>query len=162
MKNKLALSIVIVAVVFLTGFLYLKCTYHIRPNLVVRSMGESGIYVGDKDRALTATSQHERDIKAIHETGEYIRLGNSYDDMARYDEAAKAYEKAYSLDRGSRAVSGLKLAMTYEKLGRYDDGIILLDQMIKNAELSANGVKNANTIKSRLLTAKSQSTQTQN
>ncbi len=55
---------------------------------------------------------------------------------------------------GEKAVGGLNLARSYEKLGRYDEGITLLDQMIQNGELSEKGIQNANEIKSRLLAAK--------
>lgn len=101
--------------------------------------------------------RHKQDVKIIHETGEYIRLGDKYSKDGMSNEAANAYKKAYSLDRGFRAVSGLLLANEYEKLSQFDEGISLLDQMIQNGELSSNGVKNANIIKSRLLAAKNAS-----
>ncbi len=102
--------------------------------------------------------RHDQDVKIIHKTGDFIRLGGEYSKKGLHEEAIDAYEKAYSLDRGFRAVSGLLLASEYEKLGQYDKGISLLDQMIQNGELSKNGVKNANALKSRLLLSKKEIT----
>lgn len=99
-------------------------------------------------------SQHEKDVKSINDAWDSIRLGDLYSKNDQLVDAANSYQKAYYLDKGSRAVSGLLLAMTHEKLGRNDEGIQLLDQMIQNGELSPNGIKNANEIKTRLLAAK--------
>lgn len=99
-------------------------------------------------------TQHEKDVHLISETGKYLRIGGALENTGDFKRAAEAYKHAYSLDRGMRAVSGILLAMTYEKLGQNDEGIHLLTQMIQNGELSPDGINNANEIISRLLAAK--------
>jgi tetratricopeptide (TPR) repeat protein len=108
-------------------------------------------------RAHRSSYDHKSATQSIDDAWKNIRLGNSYQRMGNYTESAKAFERAYSINSGSRAVSGLKLAMAYEKLGKYQEGINLLDRMIESGELSENGIKNANEIKSRLLVYQTQS-----
>jgi len=100
--------------------------------------------------------QHEKDVQSINLTWEHIRNGNEFVKAGNVEQATEEFRKAYSLDRGSRSVSGLKLAMTYEKQGLFDDGIKLLNQMKVNGELSSTGVEMANQIISRLLAAKAE------
>ena len=157
MKSKFLYFIIAIFAVFGITILVLQGLLRQQPKATVTLVDKQGIHVARQ--ATASESQHQKDIRAIHQAGEHIRRGNFYDDTGQYEQAAGAYQNAYSVDRGSRAVSGLKLAMTYEKLARYDDAITLLDQMIQNGELSANGVKNANAIKSRLLAAKNQANQ---
>ena len=88
-----------------------------------------------------------------------IEIGNEYFKSQDYASALDAFRKAYRTTYGSKSLSGLKLAKTYEKLGRHDEGINLLDEMVAKGYLSEQGVRNANEIKARLLTAKTQSAQ---
>ena len=112
-------------------------------------------------RVQRAREEHNKSLRAIDEAWDYVGLGNSYDAAGRYTEAADAYRKAYSIGGGSSAVSGLKLAMTYENLGEYDQGVAIIDDLIKNDRLSENGIQNANEIRARLLAAKNQPNKTQ-
>ena len=143
-----------------------------KEKLTVQAIDGGGIFVGDQELApipqqdskihpgiLQDQKEHEASLRAIDAAAEQIRKGNSYDDANQLEEAAKAYKAAYSIGGGSRAVSGLKLAMIYEKLGRYDEGIALLDEMIAKPYLSEKGIQNANGIRARLLVAKKQSNQ---
>lgn len=111
-------------------------------------------------RAASYQKSHVETIGAVDQASAYRMQGDVLAKQGNNLEAAEEYKKAYLVDTGSRAVSGLLLAMSYEALGNYNDSIALLDQMIQNGELSANGVKNANEIKSRLLAAKAQAGQT--
>jgi len=95
----------------------------------------------------------------INQSWDHIELGNEYFKTQNYEKAAEEFRQAYSTTYGSKSLSGLKLARTYEKLERFDDGIKLLDDMIVRGYLSEQGIQNANDVKSRLLTAKSQAAQ---
>lgn len=83
-----------------------------------------------------------------------IGAGKDYYANGQYGQAAEAFRRAYSAKFGSKPVAGLNLARCYEKLSRYDEGIALIDQMIKGGELSQKGIQNANEIKSRLVASK--------
>ena len=156
MKSKPILLTIVLAAALLVGILYLQGASHTKLNPSVGRIGKKGLSVGDSAKNLFAIEpyDHQKAIRAIDEASKYRMGGDSFSRQGMFDRAAEEYKKAYMIDVGSRAVSGLLLAMTYEKLGCYDDGIILLDRMIQNGELSKNGVKNANAIKSRLLAAK--------
>lgn len=136
--------------------MYLQGTSRTKSNLYIKGLGDKGLFLGDiaKNPINVKPYNHQDAIKAIDGAWDSITLGDSYSKIGQLEQAAGEYKKAYMIDVGSRAVSGLLLAMTYEKLSRYDDGVALLDQMIANGELSPNGVKNATQIKDRLLALK--------
>lgn len=136
-------------------------------NLIVQSIDSKGVFVGDEKMApgfqqtskiypklLQEQEEHQASLRAIDEAWDNIGLGDVHFKASRYEEAARAYEKAYSLDAGSRHVSGIRLAKMYEKLNRYNDGIALLDEMIEKSELSEKGIQKATEIRARLLAAK--------
>ncbi len=100
-------------------------------------------------------AKYWQQVRSIDESEGYIRSGNSYFKIGRYEEAAQAYTKAYSV--GDRAVSGFKLAETYERLGKYDEAIALLDQMVQRRQLSELGIQDANSYKAKLLAVKAAS-----
>lgn len=123
--------------------------------LLPSALGGKGIENANNNKSnLFPKKSYAEDMHDIDQASEFRIAAGGLAKLGKYDEAAKLYEKAYEIDRGSRAVSGLLLAMTYEKLAQYDKGVILLDQMIQNGVLSPNGVKNADELKSRLLAAK--------
>ena len=121
---------------------------------------ETAVSINNKQQI---QSINKADIKGdeIAYCWENIRQGDLYVKNGDFRKAVEVYEKAYSITAGSPAVSGLHLARAYEKLLEYDSGIELVNDMIKNHYLSEKGVEMANEIKSRLLAAKSQSSQTQ-
>lgn len=159
MKNKIILKIAIVAILLLGVLFYLSSASNRKEKTFIQKIGDEGLFVGEEKKAPNTptdfSSQYDEQVKAVHGAWENIRLGDSYSKSGNYEDASEAYKKAYVI--GEKAVSGLLLAMTYEKLHRHDDGIILLNQMIQNGELSEKGIQNANEIKSRLLAAKTQS-----
>ena len=97
----------------------------------------------------------------INQSWDHIELGDEYFKSQNYKSAAAEFEMAYDTTYGSKSLSGLKLAESYEKLGRFDDAINLLDQMIIKKQLSQAGIQMANDFKERLLVAKSQALQNQ-
>lgn len=115
-------------------------------RMIIELIGQDGVGV-------VYAARHQKMIQAIDNTTKYIRQGDSYMLAKRYEEAATTYKKAYELG-GDYAVSGLQLAKMYEKLGRYDDGIQLLDEMISKGYLSETGIENAKAIQHRLIAAK--------
>jgi len=85
-------------------------------------------------------------------------LGNSYENAGQYEEAAKAYRKAYDVDPGNGLMSGDKLIETYEKLSRYDEALSVVDDILKNQPLGDYGKQQYALTRARLLAAKNQPT----
>ena len=56
-------------------------------------------------------------------------------------------------------LAGFKLVNTYEKMGKYDEALAQLGEMIQNLRLNKASLEDALTMKSRLLAAKSQAAQ---
>lgn len=165
MKKFLILITVIIVVIGIIVLASQKNTSGER--LTVQVIDDKGVFVGDPRLVPTShqnskihpgilqdQKNHEASLRAIDESWEFIRVGDRYSKVGNLQKAADAYKNAYSIGGGSRAVSGLLLAETYEKLGRYDEGIALLDEMIAKPYLSENGIKNANEIRARLVAAK--------
>lgn len=153
MKSKLTFSIVIVAGALLAGILYLQGASHTKLNLSVQQLGDKELFVGGSTKTLSSEKSydHAAVLKAIDDAHEYMRKGDYFNRRNEFDKAAEEYKKAYMIDIGSRAVSGFLLAETYEKLGRYDDAIAQLNQMIQNHELSELGIQDAKEMITRLL-----------
>jgi len=138
-----------------------------KDKLTVQAIDNKGVFVGDQKLAPMPLRNsevspeiwqeqegHEANLRAIDEAAEYIRIGDRNSKAGNLQEAAAAYKTAYSIGGGSKAVSGLLLAEVYEQLGRYDEGIALLDEMMAKPYLSENGIQNADEIRTRLLAAK--------
>lgn len=129
-------------------------------NVSVSKVDDRGIFVGEKSKKIPGEPIQERIGKEIVEASENLSKGRDYFANGQYELAAEAFKSAYLPRYGEKAVGGLYLARSYEKLGRYDEGIALLDQMIQNGELSEKGILNANEIKSRLIASKNQTSAT--
>lgn len=157
MKSRFLISSVVGGVIIFGGLIfYSQNVNSLKSKLTVQSIDNKGIFIGEssKNHIDFTTYDHKKAIKAIDDASDFESAGNGYYRNGDFMKAVEEYKKAYLVKGGlSQATSGLKLAMAYEKLGRYNEGIVLLDQMIQNGELSKNGVKNANVIKSRLLAA---------
>ena len=95
----------------------------------------------------------------INQSWDHIEQGDEYFKSQNYQSAAEEFKMAYVTNYGSKSLSGLKLAESYEKLGRFNDAIDVLDQMIIKNQLSQTGVQMANNFKERLLAAKAQAGQ---
>ncbi len=102
----------------------------------------------------TDRDAYNKTVKALHEGWENIRLGNSYDDAGRYEDAIVAYKKAYEIDPGTRPLSGKKLVEIYEKLSRYDEAIAVVDEILRTRKLAEYGVQKWTAMRARLLAAK--------
>lgn len=168
MKKKITLIFIIfigailTALIFQKLFLTSKTTFSIK-----RSHDGKGILVGtrqpqfeekDPDKLSPETrkrvEEYRADVKAINDAHQYSMAAYQFEKNGEINKAAEMYLKAYETDKGSRHVSGFYLAETYEKLGRYDDAIVILDNMVKNREVNENGIQKANEMKGRLLSAK--------
>jgi tetratricopeptide (TPR) repeat protein len=131
-----------------------RCQSLNRKSFVVKKIDSQGIFVGREAMTIPGESKLDKMHQEIGNSWDNISAGKDYFANGDYEHAAISFEQAYGLKHGEKAVAGLNLARAYEKLGRNDDGIMLLDQMIRNGELSEKGIQNANEIKSRLLAAK--------
>lgn len=153
MRNRYVVIILSATMLFLILFFGTK--KNVRSGIFVESDIDTGLVVSSNNQLVESLKEPTtRDDIAY--CWENIRLGDSYFKQGNYEGAADAYTKAYAIDNGSKAVSGLWLARAYEKLGKYDHGVAVLDDMIKSRVLSEKGVQSANEIKSRLLAAKAQ------
>ena len=148
MKNKTILIaglLILSASVLIIFFLGSKYS---KPKITVRPIDQKGVYVGESkskpwsDYSLSEKkAKHAKDLKAIDESWESSRLGDLYSKQGDYENAVLAYKKAYSIV--PEGIFGMELARTYEKLGRYDEGIAQLNHMIQSKRLSEMGVQNA-------------------
>ena len=127
------------------------------PDLSVEKNGDV-IFVGEKDKISTNledASSSVKQIQKIDQAHEHIRKGDLLSKHGKFSEAAEEYKSAYLIkDAGSNAVSGSLLVDVYEKLGRYNDGINIIDDMIQNGYLSKNGVREVTEIRVRLTASK--------
>lgn len=157
MKSKiLVTTTALILTACLVGALfYFQGVLGTKSKLVVQSMDKKGIFVGQTQPALNPASEYAKQVQAVHGAWEYIRLGDSYSEDGRHVEAAEAYKAAYEI--GERVMSGFLLAETYEKLGRYEEAISLLNEMIQNLRLNDASLQDAQQMKSRLLAAKNNS-----
>ncbi len=172
MKTKTVTITLIFVIAGIISLIIWNVIHKTKPSqIVVESMGDGkGVFVGtrrpeyeqsDPSKWSTETrkrvEQHESDVNTLNEGWKYIGIGDDLFNANRYAEAAEAYKKSYEIDRGGRPVSGFLLAETYEKMGKYDEAISLLDALIKDGVLSENGIQKANEIRARLLAAKNKS-----
>jgi tetratricopeptide (TPR) repeat protein len=72
-----------------------------------------------------------------------IEVGNDYYDAGQFDQAAIAFKEAYLNKPTHRAEAGIKLALSLAKLGRYEDAVNVLSQMIVNNDLNDKGAEYA-------------------
>lgn len=157
MKTKIIIisGILIVLILILVGGQINKRSA-MSKSLVIEPVGEKGVFVGDskllpndeneKRHRLYSVQQkrweeHQKTLKGIDKAWDYIGIGAKHFKTGEFEKAAESYEKSYVADPGSRHVSGQNLARTYEKLGRYDEGVKLLNQMINNKEMNEFGMK---------------------
>lgn len=161
MRNKIFIPAILWGAVALFIATWVFCAQpqsNEKSKLTVQPIDDKGIFVGEanKGRVDFNSYDHQKAIKAIDDASNFESAGNVHYRNGDFEKASGEYKKAYLIRGGlSQATSGLKLAMTYEKLHRYDEGIALLDEMIVKGYLSEKGIQNANEIKSRLLSAKS-------
>jgi pentatricopeptide repeat protein len=97
--------------------------------------------------------RHSKSVKAVDDTTQFIRQGDLLVRAERFEDAIAAYRQAYE-HGGDYVTSGFELVKVYEKLGRFDEGIGLLDEMVSKGYLSPNGVARAHEIKARLISTK--------
>ena len=158
MKNK-----IVPIGLFVALFLLIAAFVHFKPagspsRPVVQSIDEKGIYVGKGKSGLEPVSdeasQYTKTVKALHEGWDQIGLGDSYNSVGRYEEAIKAYKRAYEIDPGNRGYSGMILIETYEALSLYDDALRVLDEISKRKPISEYGIKKYAEIRTHLLAVK--------
>jgi tetratricopeptide (TPR) repeat protein len=127
-----------------------------------QSVSHNGIYASgnrvELESASSKASAFSKTVKALNEGWDDIELGNSYKRAGQYEEAIKAYKKAYEIDSGNRILTGRLIAETYEKLSRYDEAIAMIDEILKTQPLGEYGVEKYTAIRARLLAAKNQAT----
>ncbi len=166
MNKKIILTMGAIGIFILFFFLFIQIRKSLDPTVFVQTLGDQkGIFVGKSEMnpmksnprtvsEVERVSNHQRELALVDKAHDHIHNGNSYSRQGNYERAAEEYQQAYAINAGfSKAVSGLSLAQTYEKLERYDDGISVLDEMIQNGNLSEKGIQNAQDLKSRLLAA---------
>jgi tetratricopeptide (TPR) repeat protein len=140
------LPTVILATVGICGLLYLASGNNAR--------------TGFEDRADTARDHPEipnpinKVIRDIDYAWDHISLGDKYTKEGEYEKAAQAYKEAYTMPTPSGVLGGVKLVAVYEKLGRYDEALTLIDEIDTKYYKSEYGHQQAAEIRARLLAAK--------
>ncbi len=152
MKRKIFLiaiiSVILIPAIFLS---VVKNKNQNQNSFVVEKIDSHGIYVGEKNAGPSKESKLDKMYREIDDSWDNISAGKDYFARGDYEQAVNSFRTAYELKHSEKAVAGLNLARSYEKLGEHDKGIALLDQMIAKGELSEKGIQNASEIKSRLL-----------
>ena len=159
MKNRLIILSLFILVAGSSSFIF---SNQKNTQSLFLSTNKKAIIVGEKRNSddlsvHSYASEYAKEARAVDQAWKYIGTGNEYFRSGSYEDAVKEYKKSYSI--GVRAVSGFKLAESYEKLHQYNEAIAQLNQMIKNRELSELGVQDAKEMTSRLLAAKAQADQ---
>ncbi len=161
MKNKAILILAGSLLTLILLFIYFTNSRATYSKIAVRSIDENKIYVGDEKPGLESASDEAssfaKTVEGLNEGWDNIGTGESYYRAGQYEEAVKAYKKAYDVDPGNRTLSGNKLINVYEKLSRYDEAIALVDEILKTQPLVEYGIAKFTAIRTRLLAAKVQS-----
>lgn len=173
MKNRIVIILGIIIIILGAAIFSFRRIDTSKSRVDIKSMGDSkGIFVGERrpqykesdpskwsPETRRRVEQHEADVKAIDDAHRFRMQAYGYLKEGKLELAAEAFEKAYAYKNHpftGHAVTGFDLAATYEKLGRYDDAIAILDNMIKNRETNEFGIRKANDMIARLLAAKNQ------
>ena len=172
MNNKLILTLGGALIVVFIALPFIQNRKNQNSEVSVQSFGNrKGIFVGEakmnpmngsptKSDEMKRVDEHRRELVEVDKAHDHIEKGDLFSRQGDFEKAAEEYKQAYAINAGfSKAVSGLLLAQTYEKMGRYEEGMSILDQMVQNGNLSDQGIQNANEIRTRLLAAKNQSSQ---
>ncbi|GEM_PF-4391130 len=158
MKKKPTLILIVPLIVVSTILIFVNHQTREKKTVTVQKIDGKGIFVGAPNMVPRAESKQEQITREVAYAWDNISAGENYFASGQYEQAVVAFKKAYAVEMGSQALSGFKLAETYEKLGSYDEAIALLDNMIAKRQLSALGVQDANEMKSRLLAASANKT----
>ena len=89
---------------------------------------------------------------------DYIHTGSEHFASGRYNNAIEAYKKAYEIDPRNRLYIGNNLIKTYEKVGKYDEAISVVNEILKTQPLGEYGIQKYSAIRERLIAAKAQAT----
>ncbi len=138
--------------------------------LIISLIGVSGILATfffttnngqrmDSNSIPNGMKHYTQTVDNLNEGWANIRLGDSYRKSGDFDRSIEAYKKAYEIDRGNRVYTGDILIKTYEQLGRYDEAIIIIDDILKNKHLAKKGINDFTVMRNRLLAAKAQAAQ---
>lgn len=165
MKKRVILISGIGIAVLLVGIISFPNKF--KSKVEIKSMGDDrGFFMGERrpqykesdpakwsPETRKRVERYEADVKAIEDAHKYRMEGYEFAKLGQMTQAADAFKKAYELERS--ADSAFLLAETYERLGRYDDAIAVLDNMVNNRETNEYGVEKASAMKARLVTSKS-------
>ena len=116
----------------------------------LRLENNSKRYAGDS-RIYSAT------VENLHAGWDQIGQGETFYRAGRYDEAVMAFKDAYDIDPRNRVMIGDKLIKAYEKVGKYDKAIAIVDDILNNHHLGERGIKEFNEIRSHLIETKNKS-----
>ena len=163
-------KIILVTTLFLLVMVVLTIVFNgsnqQKPKILVLPIDQKGIYINESKPVAESKSnllsekraKYAKAVNAQNESWDDIESGDAYIRSGDNEKAALSYEKAYVIGFSNQHVSGMELARTYEKLGRYDEAIALLNQMMEKKQLSEAGIQTAQELISRLNIAKNQLT----
>lgn len=94
---------------------------------------------------------YSQTVSNLNEGWANIRIGDSYRRSGEINRAIEAYKRAYDIDAGNRVYTGDILIRVYENLGRYDEAIVIIDDILHNQRLAEKGIKDFTEMRVRIL-----------
>ena len=153
MKIKhILLTIATVAIIIVVWHLFAVATS--KKDIVVKKIDTQEIYIGP-DLKKSKENSINSVLREIDDASNYMRNGNEYVKSGQYQNAIEVYTKAYSYSAhtSTGTMAGLKLVELYEKMGRYDEGIALINEIDEKYYKSEYGHQKAAAIRERLIAA---------
>ena len=155
MKNKsVSISIIVVVAIIVVGYLFANTKQ--KKEITVSKIDDQGVYVGPKIPKSKENSINPV-LRDINYAWDNIDAGNRFYNAGQYEQAVEAYKKSYAIKTTpAGAFSGLRLIESYEKLGRFDEALAIIEDLEKNNFKGEKGLQKAAQLRAQLLAAKNQ------
>lgn len=131
----------------------------LKKGFSVSKLDNKGVFVGDASKVFQ--EKPKKIYQEIDFVWNEVHEANSLKKAGRLAEAAEHYKRAFygpsndiEMITPERGMAAFDLIDTYEKLGRYDEALAVLDILDEKFVHGEYGVKKSNEIRSRLITAK--------
>ena len=105
-----------------------------------------GMPIGLDPRAKKMALEHRESINLIDQSFAEERRGDQFFKAGNYEQALTHYLKAREFTVGPKGVIITIIAETYQKLGRYDEAIAILQESIDTNQWNAEGNANAHAV----------------
>lgn len=127
----------------------------------MKPIDQQGVFVGDESKIFT--EKPKQIYQEIDYVWEQVHMAGVSEKQGKLDEAAEHYKKGFyglSSDMENitpeRSMCATYLIDVYQKLGRYDEALAILDILEAKVFRGEFGIKRGAEIRARLLAAKNQ------